>query len=647
MNTPKKRYAAFVTSIALVVGNLALANWISDEHFFRADLTRGKVHTLHPATVKLLEGLDDLVTFQVFISEQRLKENPSFATWPRDLRDLLTEFAVAADGKLRIEYLDPSDDPEKEQLARQAGMQAYQLQGTDEGRVVVVEAFLGLVASYGPKTEPLQPAYQSEQSPDLEFRIAMAVSKLTQRELVTIGFAAVKGLPEGLPPQLAAQMGQEKDEHELNGDYGAWREALSKQFQVEEVKLDKEVPPHVQLLVLANTKGLSEVNKFHVDQFLMRGGQLVVLADGIEVNPQFGTPTPRGPENDEFFAHYGFTIHKNVVLDQQCLMQLLRPPVFLIPQLQSEFFDPESALMNGVPAFYLPLASSIELNPKPGVTALVLARSSPAAWKQEGMIDINPTSVKPPTRLEDYQQFDMVGLLSGEFESFFSNRPLPAGLTPSSTGPTLSDIGGSLPDDAFGGDDHDHGDGDAGDQGDASDEAEEDEPEDGGGGGGEQDVPGGGIASAQDEPAQVPAPEPAPEQVQGEAPASAPEGEAASAPAASAPAVEPPSLPFVKAKSPAGARILVVGNSQFLAANYLRGLPGNLDFFWTLAERMTTGSSLTDVKNRFGGQPSVRADLSAGDKAALKYLGMLGMPVIVLIAGVAFHFMRRSMRRAS
>ena len=625
--TPARRRRSFALSVLLVAVNLVMVNWIAQGHFGRFDLTRDGLYTLHPATIDMLADLDDLVTMRVYLSEKAFKNQTRYAHIPREIRDLVEEFGARGKGKLKIDFRDPTDDPELEMEARSAGVQQLDLSGRDEQSAVVFKAFVGMVLSYGGKEDQAIPVAMPVET--LEFNLAMAISRLTQRETITIGFNALKSLPEGMPPQYAAQMGQTQDEHDIDGDYQAVRGMLEKQFDVEKVKLDAEVPSHIDLLVVHNVAGMDDKAQFYLDQYLMSGGKLIVLTEGTEPNAQMGTLVARTSMPDNLFAHYGFTVARNLVMDTQCAQVLFQAPFYFVPRLLTNYFDPESSLMNGVGPFYVVHASSIELNPPPGVEGVVLAQTTPAAWAQEGFFNLDRRTIKPPESIDDYSQFDMVGLLKGEFTSYFSNRAIPDGVFTSNEGPTLEDFEnqGFMIDE---------------DESDESDETDEEAVE-------EEDTPGGGllqVAGGGEEPQDAAVPQDAEVPPGTEAPGATEDPvEAAAEPMAESPVDEEflgAGAPFIIERSPE-TTIVVVGSSRFLTNEFLRNnLQGSVEFFWTLVDRMTTGSRLSEVRNRMISPPSVRADLAPGEKTGIKFLGMLAVPTLVLIVGILMFVVRRT-----
>jgi len=96
--TSKRRRRTFLLTVVLIVANLVLLNWIGTSNYDRFDLTRDKVFTLHPATVELLGGLDDIVSITAYISKKQFEEKASNVRIPREVRDKIDEFAAQARG---------------------------------------------------------------------------------------------------------------------------------------------------------------------------------------------------------------------------------------------------------------------------------------------------------------------------------------------------------------------------------------------------------------------------------------------------------------------------------------------------------------------------------------------------------------------
>src|SRR5262249_22856906 len=176
------------------------------------------------------------------------------------------------------------------------------------------------------------------------------------------------------------------------------------------VDLKSKVPDDVKVLVLCNAEGMTETQKFWVDQFLMRGGGLIVMADGSA--PQSmggmggGSPTMRAGNDklpDDFFSHYRFKINKAVVLDLvgervPYRQRILAYPPFI--RITAASIDPSHPISASFRSMIFTWASSISLTPKPGVKGIELVKSSERSKHLENFMMLEPESLLPQTQAQ-------------------------------------------------------------------------------------------------------------------------------------------------------------------------------------------------------------------------------------------------------
>ena len=107
-----------IVSVIIVLGILAIINYISSRHFSRVDLTESKEFTITQSTRNVLARLDDVVNVRVYFTSR--KKLPSrLVSLEQQVRDMLDEYRAYAGGNLNIQFIDPEDNPEDQQAARQ------------------------------------------------------------------------------------------------------------------------------------------------------------------------------------------------------------------------------------------------------------------------------------------------------------------------------------------------------------------------------------------------------------------------------------------------------------------------------------------------------------------------------------------------
>ena len=93
--------------ILVVLGIVALINFLSSRRFIRADLTADKRYTISQSTKKVLNRLDDIVTIDAYFSRQPAR----VAQIRQAVRDMLEEYR-AFSKNLQINFIDPASEDE-------------------------------------------------------------------------------------------------------------------------------------------------------------------------------------------------------------------------------------------------------------------------------------------------------------------------------------------------------------------------------------------------------------------------------------------------------------------------------------------------------------------------------------------------------
>ena len=141
-------------------------------HGARLDLTQNREHTLSPATVALLAGIEEPVTLQLYFSERSAGDFPQIKAYAQRLRELLLEMASRSEGRLTLEFIDPEPYSEAEDRAVAQGLTAVPLPTGGN-------FFFGIVGSNSTDTELPIPFLQAEREAFLEYNLAKLVSALS------------------------------------------------------------------------------------------------------------------------------------------------------------------------------------------------------------------------------------------------------------------------------------------------------------------------------------------------------------------------------------------------------------------------------------------------------------------------------------
>ena len=651
-------------TLALTGGIAILVNYLAAGHFFRIDLTENDRYTLSSDTKRILGRLEDDLRLTAYLSSDVPTE---FTNTRRDIEDLVREFESHTT-HLKVEVIDPDKSEELKKAAEAAGIRAAQINSANTDKLEVKVAYLGMTIEYGSITEKL-PFVPDTQT--LEYDLVRRIAKMTRKGPSKIAWQLND--PFGGMQIPGMQRPPSQDRHSPSGDLAAMDAALKTEYDTTTTDLKSKVPDDVKVVILCNAgAGLNDVQKFHLDQYLMRGGGLIVLAEGSE--PMSfgggmgggGSPFMRSAAEklpDDFLQHFGVKINKDVVVDLQCAQIPRRLPDFPIPvyvpypgfpMVVGDSIDqdhPISARMSDI-VFLWP--SSIELSPKPGVKATELVKSSSKAKKLDGFIDVSFEKLldetNPESAPETYTgQYLLAGLLEGDFQSFFTARPLPTEIVEGkpADGAHSADDGhdhGGLPFDLMGGDPPGEGGGPSstGDEDPSGARRggprldERPAPRVGGSATADEDIPGGGLLRLQETPTEA-APV-APPTAPPDAP-TAPQG------GSPAPVVEPAKEVDYLKSTTTPAKIVVIGTSEFAGEGLVGGRMRN-DLFLQSAIDYIAAESLTNLRAKRIESSSFE-DPSPAAKNAAWIFGWFATPLLLAALGFFTFTWRRNIRPAA
>jgi gliding-associated putative ABC transporter substrate-binding component GldG len=450
-NNKIKNRAELLIYILAILAIIGFVNYIAARWFKRVDLTEGKEYSVSNSTKKVLKHLDDIINVKVYFSKNLPSNLHKTVT---DVKDILNEYEAFAGKNLKITWVDPASDTAEKQLARSYGIPELQLQTFEKDKQQLITGYLGIAVLYEDKKEAL-PVVQNLQN--LEYDLTMAIMKVSRKSVPKIGIVRVDSMPE-LPPQLMRQQQQNPDMMTTEQKLQTVYTQLRSNYEVVTVDLANGGPidSTIKTLVVPGTATLTDKKLFEIDQFFMKGGNLIVLADAIAISFQYGiNAIPVESTLFNMLEKYGVKVDKSLVLDASCgqveipqqvdlpgmgVVNMNHPvPYPYFTRLMQENFakgNPAVAPLSDVVFPWVsPLSFAVDSG-KSGVETTVLARSSGKSWLATGNIDLNPQqkwAIPPEKSMKSY---NLAVFLKGKFTSYFNSIPVdkPA------TGDTLSKI---------------------------------------------------------------------------------------------------------------------------------------------------------------------------------------------------------------
>ena len=258
------------------------------------DFTEQMLYTLSAGPQQMLSELQEPVSLQYFYSNKATRDVPMLRNYAQRVEELLDSYVRMADGKLRLEVIDPEAFSENEDRAAALGLQAVPL--AQDG----AQLYFGLAAENEQGDQQIIPFFALDQEELLEYELSRLISSVAQPERPVIGLLSSLPLNGGFDMQAGQPL-------------PAWTilDEIRQQFQIESLKDDIDlIPEHVNTLLLVHPKNLSEATQYAIDQFVLGGGKLLAFVDPYsEIDTGVATPgelaTDKTSDLPELFKAWG------------------------------------------------------------------------------------------------------------------------------------------------------------------------------------------------------------------------------------------------------------------------------------------------------------------------------------------------------
>jgi ABC-type uncharacterized transport system involved in gliding motility auxiliary subunit len=231
----------------------------------RVDLTENRLYTLSPGTLNILRSLPEPVTLTLFYSGSSAADLPQIRNYATRVRELLEELASRADGKLRVNVVDPEPFSEEEDRASELGIRAVPL-GSGAGKL-----WFGLAGSNSTDGRAVIEFLDPAKETFLEYDVAKLIQQLGAARRPVVGWLSELPMQGGFDPMI----GQPTD---------PWL-VLQQAEQLFEVRMLEptltRIDPQIEVLVIVHPKTLTPAARWAIDQFALAGGRILLFVDPL------------------------------------------------------------------------------------------------------------------------------------------------------------------------------------------------------------------------------------------------------------------------------------------------------------------------------------------------------------------------------
>jgi ABC-type uncharacterized transport system involved in gliding motility auxiliary subunit len=341
----------------------------------RMDLTEQQLYTLSPGTRQIIHALTGPTDLYFYFSHKAAKDLLVMRSYATRVESLLREYERASNGLLRLHIVDPEPFSANETRAVELDLQAVPI---GKGGTPV---YFGL-AIVDAEGEHARISFLAlEQQAFLEYDISRMLQGLSRIKRPTIGLMSSLPLAGGFD----VQTGQNRQ---------PWRimDEIGKLFHVHELAQDVgEIPSELKVLMLVHPKRLPLATLRGIDQFVLRGGRLLVFVDPYSEQDRgdnyFGIPSKdKSSDLAPLFKAWGIKLLRSDVLGDSQYGQYVSLASGAEPiwqptalSLTSSAINPQDPITAGIDNFNLSTAGILTAVPGASTTLTPLLHSSTQA----------------------------------------------------------------------------------------------------------------------------------------------------------------------------------------------------------------------------------------------------------------------------
>jgi len=255
-NSVIKVFAAFIGFVLVMAISGSLFSGL------RLDLTEQKIYTLSDGTKRILSQLDQPVELTLYYSDKASENLTSLRAYAKRVIELLDEYVILADGKLSLTVIDPVAFSEAEDKAAEFGLQAVPIPSGDS-------VYFGMTAKNEKGDDAIVPFFQPDKEAFLEYEVTELIYRLSKTTRNVVGLATTLDIRGGFDMQRGGQTPPWTIYEQLDQLYDLrWVDE-----SLESIESD------IELLILVQPKTLDEVALYQLEQYVLRGGKLIVFTD--------------------------------------------------------------------------------------------------------------------------------------------------------------------------------------------------------------------------------------------------------------------------------------------------------------------------------------------------------------------------------
>jgi ABC-type uncharacterized transport system involved in gliding motility auxiliary subunit len=393
-----KKISSILSNLLIKLGIVLMILLIGSYAKIRWDFSHNKAYSLSKISKYAVSKLEDNMVVKLYASKEL---PPQMNTIDRYVKDLLEEYRQAGKGKFHYDIITGLTQEELKNKTQLYGIPTMYFQIFENDKTTTKEIIYGLVFEYQGNYESLYvlPEMQNK----LEYEMTLKIQKISRYTLPDV---------TAFTDSLYTIMPKQKYENELNSNYNVHFTNL------------KEPPQQTEVMIFhSGFDSLTTVQLYNLDQYIMKGGKLVVLADKMASDGE------RVLELDsnlfDILENYGIKFSNAIAMDIFCDSRQMGVDTKISFPVYPVLRGSQHPITQNISNIVIYMGNGIIFNKKPGLKfQSILATSTSSAflvgpdYQLDASMFLHPDPevfVNPPIPLG--------AIVEGRMESYFAHKP--------------------------------------------------------------------------------------------------------------------------------------------------------------------------------------------------------------------------------
>ena len=283
---------------------------VLNKNFFknlRFDLTEFNIYTLSDGTKSILQSINEPLNFKLFYTKQIGDINPVYQNYYDRVKEILGQYVLLSNNKIKLKIFNPKPFSNEEDKAVEYGLQGVEI-------MAGVYGYFGLIATNSTDDEEKIIFFQPDRTPFLEYDLSKIVTNLANPN------RRIVGLYTDLP-MFGTFNPLAKTRDAAEAPPWAVYNQMKEFFEVKRIhEKTSSIPEGLELLMLVHPKKIPERLLYMIDQFVLKGGKLLVFIDPNSETESFSPNTNQVKEGDnnsdlkELLDKWGVELVENKVV---------------------------------------------------------------------------------------------------------------------------------------------------------------------------------------------------------------------------------------------------------------------------------------------------------------------------------------------